>query len=255
MGAAPKFVRRKRPPDQQQRVSTEALRGGDFNRQGFSNPRDTEIPPRHTWPVPVTPLDASYDVLDRAEGLLKFDGGTETVPLLQYDVRRQALSMAVAALDTWMHWSIRRVDLRTLSNRLGALEVPFSTLVDMAEHSISSRNVGIQDRPRVRARNALNEQLLTMTFQNARQWEYGFNLLGIRSGLTSAGAGMTPPESKSSVEDHLNRLSHRRNKIVHEGDLVRRIRPQTIRREVLLRSDIDEDIAWIRRFLGAVDLL
>lgn len=53
--------------------------------------------------MPVTPHQAALDVLDRAEALLKLDRGTETVKLVEYDIRRQALAMGVAALDTWMH--------------------------------------------------------------------------------------------------------------------------------------------------------
>lgn len=203
--------------------------------------------------MPVTPLQAAIDVLDRAQGLLSLDPGGERVSLVQYDVRRQAHAMAVAALDTWMHWSLRKVDLDNLSRRLYGLEVPFGTLVDMGDHSTAARSAGIADRPRVRARNALNEKLLTMTFQNARQWDYGFDLLGIRSGLTKTGRAMTPTEPKASLETRLNSLSHRRNRVVHEGDLVRKMRPQTVKREKLLRPELDDDIAWVRRFLTAVD--
>jgi hypothetical protein len=41
--------------------------------------------------------------------------------------------------------------------------------------------------------------------------------------------------------------------VVHEGDLVRLMRPQSIKREKLLRNELDDDIAWVRRFLTAVD--
>jgi hypothetical protein len=86
--------------------------------------------------MPVTPLQAAFDVLDRAESLLTLDPGTETATLIEYDLRRQALAMGVAALDTWMHWVIRRVELTALSSRLGRLEVPFSTLVEMGQKSV-----------------------------------------------------------------------------------------------------------------------
>lgn len=152
-----------------------------------------------------------------------------------------------------MHWSLRRVDLDQLSKRLYGLEVPFGTLVDMSDHSIAARNAGRVDRPRVRARNALNEKLLTMTFQSGRQWDYGFELLGIKSGLAKAGRAMTPLEPKATLERQLNSLSHRRNKIVHEGDLLRQMRPQSVRREKLLRPELDADLTWIRGFLVAVD--
>ena len=152
-----------------------------------------------------------------------------------------------------MHWSLRKVDLDNLSRRLYGLEVPFGTLVDMGDHTTASRSAGIADRPRVRVRNALNEKLLTMTFQNARQWDHGFDLLGIRSGLTKTGRAMTPAKPKASLETRLNSLSHRRNRVVHEGDLVRKMRPQTVKREKLLRAELDDDMAWVRRFLTAVD--
>jgi len=200
--------------------------------------------------MPVTPLQAAFDVLDRAEDLLTLDPGTENASLLEYDIRRQAVTMGVAALDTWMHWSIRNVDLDNLSNSLGGLEVPFSALVELGQYSVQARQQNVDDRPQVRARNTLNEKILTMTFQNGRQWEQGLALLGIRGGLAKAGQAIAP---KQAITQRLNALSHRRNQIVHEGDLRRLLRPQKITRERLLRADVDADLAWIRRFLTAVD--
>lgn len=201
----------------------------------------------------VTPLHAALDVLDRAERLLTLDSGSATAPLLDYDARRQALVMGIASLDTWMHWKIRRVDLAVLSRKMQDLRVPFDALVEMGQRSIDARRSGIEDRPMVRARNELNEQILRMTFQSGRQWEDGFALLGVRSGLASAGAAMFPSETKADVEDRLNRLSHRRNLIVHEGDLRRLVRPQRITRNNVSRADVDGDLIWIRRFLVAAN--
>jgi len=201
----------------------------------------------------VTPLQAAHDVLDRAMALLTLDPGNERASLLEYDIRRQAAAMGVAALDTWMHWSIRNADLSALSNRLHNLEVAFGDLVGMGQDSLDARRRRVLDRPIVRARNILNEKLLTMTFQTGRQWELGFDLLGIKQGIKTAGLAMTPTQTHAMVTDKLNALSHRRNKIVHEGDLCRLLRPQTITRSRLLRADADADLAWIGDFLAAVD--
>lgn len=205
--------------------------------------------------MPVSPLQAAQDVLDRAEAMLKLDSGTESAALVEYDIRRQALAMGVAALDTWMHWSVRRVELGDLSKRLGALEVPFAALVEMGQKSVEARVAGRRDKPGVRARNVLNEKLLTMTFQNGRQWDMGFQMLGVSNGLTLTAQALLPPQTRASVESRLNTLSHRRNCIVHEGDLLRQIRPRTIKRTKLLRSEVDDDLAWIRVFLTAADVV
>jgi len=205
--------------------------------------------------MPVSPLQAAQDVLARAIALLSLDSGTAGAPLLEYDCRRQAVAMGVAALDTWMHWSIRNTDLSALSKRLHNLDVPFGELVAMGNYSIDARQRGVRDRPGVRARNVLNAKLLTMTFQTARQWEVGFGLLGIRSGLSSAGSAMTPKQTHSAVTEKLNALSHRRNMIVHEGDLVRLVRPRNIQRARLPRPEVDADLAWVGSFLSAVDTL
>lgn len=203
--------------------------------------------------MPVSPRQAALDVLDRADELLKLDPGTETVKLVEYDIRRQALAMGVAALDTWMHWAIRRVELDDLSSRLGALEVPFSALVEMGKRSVEARAGGRKDKPGVRARNVLNEKLLTMTFQSGRQWDMGFQMLGVGNGLTLTARALTPPLTRAAVETRLNSLSHRRNCIVHEGDLLRQMRPRTVKRSKLLRSSVDDDLAWIRSFVAAAD--
>lgn len=203
--------------------------------------------------MPVTPLQAAQDVLARAAELLTLDPGTEKVTLLEYDCRRQAVAMGVAALDTWMHWSIRGTNLSALSSRMHNLDVPFGDLIGMGKASLDARRRSVQDRPLVRARNVLNEKLLTMTFQTARQWELGFDLLGVRQGIKKAGLAMTPTQSHGSITDKLNAVSHRRNRIVHEGDLRRLVRPQKITRSRLPRTDVDADLAWIGAFLVAVD--
>jgi hypothetical protein len=76
----------------------------------------------------ISSLQAAQDVLSRAEALLTLDPGTENVSLLQYDIRRQAVAMGVAALDTWMHWSVQSTNLNALSSRLHNLDVPFGAL-------------------------------------------------------------------------------------------------------------------------------
>lgn len=201
--------------------------------------------------MPATPRDAASDVLDRAENLLALDS-SPTPEIAREDLRRMALALGVAALDTYLHWAIRNVDIRSMPKKLADLNVSFGQLVAMGQKSVEARNDGVNDRPGVRARNVLNERLLAITFQSARQVGDALAMLGVTKCWSKLAAAITPASTPAEIQEQLNHLAHRRNKIVHEGDLSRLVRPQRITRESIRRVDVDEDLAWIRSFIEAL---
>ncbi|MFB8314728.1 HEPN domain-containing protein [Streptomyces sp. NPDC055961] len=173
---------------------------------------------------------------------------------MRSDLRRMALALGVAALDTYLHWAIRNVDLaKPLSNGLAAIEIDFETLVDMGRKSVKARQDGTLDRPMVRARNALNDQLLTMTFQSARQVEKALQMLGVTRCWKQLAPVMNPPTTPADLQKRLNSLSHRRNKIVHEGDLLRQDRPRKVGHEKITAVEVKADLDWIEAFVAALD--
>lgn len=117
----------------------------------------------------VTPLQAATDVLDRADGIFALDvAGTPA--LVREDLRRLAWAMGVAAIDTQLHWLIRRVDLSApLPGALAKVPVRFEDLVATGKLSVENRRLNKLDRPTTRARNYLNDVILTKTFQSAEQ--------------------------------------------------------------------------------------
>ncbi|MFJ8040108.1 hypothetical protein ACIRBX_06285 [Kitasatospora sp. NPDC096147] len=172
---------------------------------------------------------------------------------MREDLRRSALAFGVAALDTYLHWEIRKVAFTTpLPKKLAELSVNFGDLLAMGDASVEARNNQVKDRPRTRARNVLNEQLLTMTFQSARQVESALAMLGVQKPWSKLSAVITPSASVQDLQSRLNALSHRRNKIVHEGDLMREARPQKIKREVVTPQTVAEDLDWIESFIAAL---
>jgi hypothetical protein len=195
------------------------------------------------------------DVLDRAQALLLLDNTTGHLTQQREDVRRAALVMGLAALDTYLHWTIRQVDLAAMSPSLKKVKIQFGELVKSGQKSIASRKAGIADRPQTRARNVLNEHLLTLTFQSAEQVQTALSLAGVAKAFEQLAAAMVPSSTPSEVKEKLNSLSHRRNKIAHEGDLTRLLRPQRITRETIARQDVDNDLVWIRRFLDALQIV
>ncbi|MEE9964063.1 MAG: hypothetical protein K4304_03090 [Propionicimonas sp.] len=202
--------------------------------------------------MPVTPYQAATDVLDRANTLLSLD--VEPAPDgARQDIRRAAFVMSVTAIDTQLHWLVRRVPLAgTLPKTLAKMEVPLQSLVDMAERSVENRRRGIADRPETRARNVLNETILKMPFQGASAVERALGMAGIAHVWTKLGAAMSPAETGNDVKDQLNKLTHRRNQIAHEGDLRRLVRPQAVTHQDISAESVAEALAWARRFCAAI---
>lgn len=104
--------------------------------------------------MPASAIHAANDALDRADSLLTLDvAGTPEGA--RQDLRRLAWAMAAAAIDSYMHWRVRSVDLTgSLPKALGQLAIPFSDLVDSGNWTLVARRQGVNDRPTVRAQHA-----------------------------------------------------------------------------------------------------
>ncbi|MFT3715662.1 MAG: hypothetical protein QM774_06865 [Gordonia sp. (in: high G+C Gram-positive bacteria)] len=82
-----------------------------------------------------------------------------------------------------------------------------------------------------------------MTFQSSRGVERGMRLLDVRNPFAKVEAHFTPPQSKSELQQRLDRIVHRRNQIVHEGDLQRQSGPRHIKREPVDKAKVADDLA------------
>jgi hypothetical protein len=201
--------------------------------------------------MPVTPLQAAADVLDPAAALLALDA-PPTDELVRTDIRRQAWAMASASIDTFLHWRVARAIPKTgpLPKDLRTLEVSFGDLVKMGRDSLEARRTGLKNRPLVQARNVLHERILRDTYQSSRGVETALKMSGVTDcwGKLSTELG----ERKSDIIDHLNALARRRNSVVHEGDIQRKSKPHHITHQPLKRSEIDDELTWVRSFVEAM---
>lgn len=199
--------------------------------------------------MPISPIQAAVDVLDRADRLLS---AAETMADTQVadDMRRHALAQGVAALDTYLHWAIADVSLDSVPNALKKLEIPFEDLIVLSEAVVADR---AKIRPKVRARHVLERVTLTMSFQSSRGVETAMHLLGIRNVFKKVADHIQPHQAPADIKERLDRIVRRRNQIVHEGDLQRQSRPQNIKREVTSHGRIADDLRWIRSLVVAVD--
>lgn len=129
--------------------------------------------------------------------------------------------------------------------------ISFSDLASLADSTITQRKKGKDSRPWVQVKNSLQKQILTDTFQSFEQVSSAFAMAGISKPWKSISVelGVTSNE----IQQQLNGIVHRRNQVVHEGDIKRSSRPRRLRYNGVEHKDIADDIAWIEALIGAIE--
>ena len=88
--------------------------------------------------MPISPLQAATDVMDRTDALLNH-ASTTADRLVADDIRRSAIALGVASLDTYLHWALADTPLDQIPSALKGLEVPFGDLVELSEAMVQNR--------------------------------------------------------------------------------------------------------------------
>jgi hypothetical protein len=101
----------------------------------------------------------------------------------------------------------------------------------------------------------MNEVLLTKTFQSADAVKTGLAMAGVSDVWTRLSAAITTGDTKQAIMARLNALAHRRNLIVHEGDLQRQMRPREVKRQALTHAEVQAELLWIRAFVDALSIV
>ncbi len=202
-----------------------------------------------------SPRIAGGSCLDRARRFLDLASNASSKAQLRDDSLRMAIVMAVAAVDTYMHvtvlGAIGSTDSTTPSKSLRGLDMDFGDLVDLADAAVEARREERDIRPRVQVKNALHRRLLRETFQSADQVSRAMAFAGVTHIWKTTSAAMN--ESPEEIKARLNRLVHRRNQIVHEGDLKRQVRPRGLSFNAIEHNSVVEDIAWVESLLDAFE--
>lgn len=171
------------------------------------------------------------------------------------DLCRSALVAVVAAIDTYMHWVVfnRLSSVRyrsELPKSLARIEVPFADLATLADSAISAQGDKRRIRPWVQVKNTLQAQLLQQTFQSYEQVSSAFALAGVEKAWSKIGQRLaTQP---GAIKTRLNGMVHRRNQIVHEGDITRASRPRDIYFNEIEHDQVSRDINWVEQLVAAM---
>ena len=202
-----------------------------------------------------SPELAGRTCIEKARRLLDLAAHPPPVAETQEDLCRHALVSGITAIDSYMHWLVftRLSDVRwreTLPKRLQNLDIPFSDLASLADSALGAQQDGRRIRPWVQVKNALQNRILSMTFQSYSQVAGAFSLAGIEKSWSKIAAEIGEPASQ--IESRLNGLVHRRNQIVHEGDIMRMSRPRAIRHNPVDHAEVSAEIDWVERLLAAM---
>lgn len=165
--------------------------------------------------------------------------------------------MAVAAVDSYMHWMVcsrlshvRRED--SLPAALAKHPVPFSELAELAEAVVAERRgAGRKIRPWVQVKASLQDQLLKETFQSYEQISNAFALAGIKKGWSGVSDLIGIPSDEIKVG--LGYVVHRRNQIVHEGDIERASRPRRLRHNEINHDEVSSCVDWLEELVAAIE--
>ena len=206
--------------------------------------------------MPFNPISAAEACIRRSRRLLTLAEQPLPDAQVKNDLRRSALVTAVTGVDSYMHWLVYRQisALRTagdLPKSLARLNIPFTEFATLADAVIQARVRGVNSRPWVQVKHAMQKQLLRETFQSYDQVGTAFAWSGIEKGWSRVATVLGA--QSNDVRDKLNALVHRRNQIVHEGDITRASRPRNLQYNDIDHATIVTDVDWVDQLVHAIE--
>ena len=205
--------------------------------------------------MPFTPSKAADACIRRSRRLIALSNQPLNDSRVKNDLRRAAIVMAVTGIDTYMHWLVyaRVSGVRAsgdLPKSLTKLDVPFADLAALVEATVRGRKSGVDTRPWVQVKRALQQRLFKETFQTYIQVEQAFCLAGIDKGWSKVAQELST--KAEDIKTRLGALVHRRNQIVHEGDIRRAARPRTVSYNDIDHDTVVKEVDWVGQLLKAM---
>jgi len=175
------------------------------------------------------------------------------------EILRGVVTASVSALDRYIHDQVTDKSLQLLRRaeadvpkELRQIKVPLLT----AKRSMEKLRGDSSARPGALLKAELREILhKEETFQSVASVEKGAKMLGIRDFWGRILAELPRFSSKGEVQEELRAVTHRRNQIVHEADLIIQERPRDTKLRDIGRSDAENALAFVEEFVFGVDRL
>jgi hypothetical protein len=117
-----------------------------------------------------------------------------------------------------------------------------------------SAKAGQAVRPANQFRIALQESLHRRTFQNWREIEEAFDLMGI-GGITGRLQEAYLVSNISPIRNKLDNIVNHRHRIVHEGDLVRHLRGGLCRVHPISSKYVEDALDFLDKLVGHLETI
>ena len=140
------------------------------------------------------------------------------------------------------------------SREQSEFSIPAHTAIQVVHKVIKARNNGRVVRPANEIRNAIQGILHRRTFQNWRELEDGFKLIGI-SGLSGRLQAQYQVPKIKPIQHQLNEIAKKRNLIVHEADLVRHQRGGKARLNPIASGEVHKTIGFLNDFVEKLEAI
>jgi len=173
------------------------------------------------------------------------------------EILRSSIVAGISSLDKYMHdivvekcWKLLNGPEKNIPKSLAALKVP----VLATKKALDSMRGDGNSRPGSQIKLAIQEMLhREFTFQNVSGIEQGAKMLGIKNFWQEVADKMPNSPSKGDIQKQLTKVARRRNKIVHEADIVRKISAKNITQNEISHKEASDMVNWIKDFVYAMD--
>ena len=173
------------------------------------------------------------------------------------ELLRSAVVAAISALDKYMHdivvekcWSLLNGPEKDIPKELANLKVPVLT----TKKALDKLRANTSARPGSQIKLQIQEMLhREFTFQNVAGVEKGAKILGVSDFWGKVANNMPNTPKKGEIQSQLTKVARRRNKIVHEADIVRKISAKNITQNKIERKETIDLVNWVKDFVYAMD--
>lgn len=172
------------------------------------------------------------------------------------ELLRASIAFSISAMDLFFHdsvvywsWEMLRHAEDEIPKELKKVSLPILTTKRVVEQLRKNSKA----RPSEKIKKALQEVLHEQTFQSSNNIKKAFDMLGIEDCWTKVAAEMGM--HKSDMLKTLNDSVRRRNKIVHEADIILKTKAKRIDKRDISKTEVEAIVNFIRRFVEASDIV